>query len=341
MDSAKPTEDKPADGAPADAGNPTQGAPADALSKTNEELSAEAVADPNNPTPSAEAPVKPKGFKAFLKKVNVYLLGFVLVASVVAATGIVSYLNSKKAPETPSLATQGLSTEALKQLANSDATVGSAAQTLTIQGNAIFSGQVLVRGSLDVAGGIKLGGDFETQDLTVAGTSNLADAQANSLQVANNTALQGTTTMKDLNVAGATAFSGPVTAAQITVTRLILAGNGSLTVPNHLSFSGATPGRSIVDAGTLGAGGTVNINGSDTSGTINVNTGVSPTSGCFVRVNFAQPFVSTPHVVVTPIGQATADLRFYVTRTTNNFSVCSLNAAPGGQVFAFDYFITG
>lgn len=342
MDSSKPNEEKPAEGnAENSTGEAQQGAPVDALGKTNEELNAEAVADPDAPSETTPPPAKPKGIKAVFRKVNLYLLLFMLVVAIAGAVAIVSYLNGKKAPETASLATQELTTEALKQLANSDATVGSSAQTLTVQGNAIFSGQVLVRGSLDVAGGLKIGSTFEAQGLTVSGVSNLAETQVNSLQVANNTALQGVTTVKDLNVAGATAFSGPVTAAQITVTKLILAGNGSLTVPNHLSFSGATPGRSIVDAGSLGAGGTVNVNGSDTSGTINVNTGVGPVAGCFVRVNFAQEFVSQPHVVVTPIGAATGTLQFYVTRTTKNFSVCSLNAAPAGQVFAFDYFITG
>ena len=252
-----------------------------------------------------------------------------------------AYLNNKKVPKTPDVATQQLTTDALKQLANSDATVGSAAQTLTVQGNAIISGQLLVRKDLNVAGSIKLGGDFTAQNITASGKTNLADTQINSLQVAQNTTLQGTVTIaKDLNVAGASALNGPVTAGQITVSKLILSGNGTLQIPNHLSFSGPSPTRSITDAGTLGAGGTVSINGSDTAGTININTGSGPVAGCFVKITFSLAFTAMPHIIASPFGAGTGSLDWYVTKSTTGFSICTLNAAPAGQVMGFDYFVT-
>ncbi len=344
---ASPTpEEKPADAAPP-AGSPseaTQAVPADALAKTNEELAEEGVdVAPGSDTPTTPdgKPIKkPGGIKALFKKINVYLLGFVIVAVVVAATGVVSYLNNKKVPKTPDVATQQLTTDALKQLANSDATVGSAAQTLTVQGNAIISGQLLVRKDLNVAGSIKLGGDFTAQNITASGKANFGDTQINSLQVAQNAALQGTTTVKDLNVAGTTSFGGPVTAAQLTVSKLILSGNGVLQIPNHLSFSGPSPTRSITDAGTLGAGGTVSINGSDTAGTININTGSGPVAGCFVKITFSLAFTTMPHIIASPFGAGTGSLDWYVTKSTTGFSICTLNAAPAGQVMGFDYFVT-
>jgi cytoskeletal protein CcmA (bactofilin family) len=331
--------------APNETPAPTQSAPQDALERTNEELDeaakTEALSSPDGTSPDGTPPKKINPLKKFFKRFNVYLLLFVLIMVIAAAVSVVSYLNSKKTPKTPTIATQQLTTDALKQLANSDATVGDSGQTLTVQGNAIFSGQVLVRSDLNVAGTIKLGGTLSVPALTVSGPSNLATVQANSLQVATGSTFQGTVTIQhDLNVGGTTAFSGPVTAGQITVTKLILSGNAILQVPNHVAFSGPSPARSI-NGSALGAGGSASVNGSDTAGTANINTGSGTAAGCFITMTFAKPYTSTPHVIVTPINAGAGQTQYYVTRNTTSFSICTNNAAPTGQAFAFDYFVTG
>lgn len=327
---------KPDEAAP----SPEQTAPQDALEKTNEELGQEAASETPAPANGTPPPKKVSGLKKFLRRFNVYLLLFLLVVVIAVIVSVVAYLNSKKAPKTPQVATQTLTQDALKQLANSDATVGDSGQTLTVQGNAVFTGQVLVRSNLNVAGTIQLGGDFSVPRITVSDTANLANTQINSLQVANGSTFQGLVTLQNgLNVAGATAFSGPVTAGQITVTKLIMSGNSSLEVPNHIAFTGASPGRQIIPA-TLGVGGSASVNGSDTTGTININTGSSPQPGCFVNITFNRPFASTPHVLISPVNAGAAQTQYYVTRTTTTMSLCTANAAPGNQVFAFDYFIT-
>lgn len=317
---------------------------ADALSLTPEELEQEraerAAADTDLSGLDDELPEKKLSpFKRFLRKVNVYFLIFILVLVVAGVIALVSFLNSQKAPETPDIESQSLTTEALKDLANTDATVGNTAQTLTIQGSAVINGQTLARGNLNVAGNFQTGGTIQTPGLTVSGTTNLGDTQINSLQIASNTAIQGTTTLRDLNVSGATSFSGPVTASQITVTRLILSGNATLEVPNHISFTGATPRRSVNNA-VLGNGGSANLSGSDTAGTINLNSGNNPTPGCFVTVQFNQAYTRQPRVSVTPVGSAAGQLQFYVERSNASFSVCSTNAATSNRSFAFDYFVT-
>jgi cytoskeletal protein CcmA (bactofilin family) len=319
-----------------------QTAPEDALNKSTEELNAEAAAqEAANPTDKPEeVPVKQSAFKKFWKRVDIYLLGFGLLVIIGAAVATVSYLNGKKTPPAAELATQTLTQDALKTLANSDATIGNAAQTLTVQGNAVFDGQVLVRSNLNVAGNIQLGGQLLAPSLTVSGNTNLNATQINSLQVAQNTAIQGTTTLRDLNVAGAATFGNTVTASQITVTRLILSGNAVLQVPNHIAFTGPSPSRTGIDTNALGAGGTASINGSDTTGTININSGNSPGSGCFIRMNFNQAFTGTPHVLISPVNSGAGSLDYYVTRTSTGFSLCSNNAPPANQVFAFDYFVT-
>jgi cytoskeletal protein CcmA (bactofilin family) len=227
----------------------------------------------------------------------------------------------------------------LKSLANTDATVGNTAQTLTIQGSAVINGQTLARSNLNVAGNIQTGGSIQTPSITVSGQSNLGTTQINTLQVASTTSIQGTTTVRDLNVSGAASFSGPITASQITVTRLILSGNASLEVPNHISFTGSTPSRTT-NATVLGNGGSANISGSDTAGTININSGNNPTPGCYITVRFNQSFPRQPRVMVSPVGSAAGQLQYYVNRDSNGFSLCSVNAAVNNQSFAFDYFVT-
>jgi cytoskeletal protein CcmA (bactofilin family) len=318
--------------------------PADALSRTPDDLEQEraerAAADTDLSGLDDELPEKKiSPFKRFLRKVNVYFLIFILVLVVAGAIALISFLNSQKAPETPDIESQSLTTEALKDLANTDASVGNTAQTLTIQGSAVINGQTLARGNLNVAGNFQTGGTVTTPGLTVSGATNLGDTQINSLQIASNTAIQGTTTLRDLNVSGATSFSGAVTASQITVSRLILSGNATLEVPNHVSFTGSTP-RRTTNGSVLGNGGSANISGSDTAGTININSGNNPTAGCFVTVQFNQAFTRQPHVNVTPVGSSAGQLQFYVERSTSSFSVCSTNAASSNKTFAFDYFIT-
>lgn len=321
-----------------------QQVPADALSRTPDELEqeqTEQAATADNTATSAEQPTEKKvsPIKRFFRKANVYFLLFLLLVVVAGAIAIVSYLNSKKTPPAPNIAAQELTEEALRQLANSDATVGNASNTLTIQGNAVIEGQTLMRGNLDIAGNLQTGGSIQGPSLTISGSSNLGETQINSLQVAENTAVQGSTTLRDLNVAGASSFSGAMTASQITVTRLIMSGNAVLEVPNHISFTGPAPGRNI-NVGVLGSGGSASVDGSDTAGTVNINTGNNPTPGCFVQITFNQRFISQPHVVVTPIGPAAGQTQFYVNRSDTNFSICTNNAAPANQAFAFDYFIT-
>lgn len=317
--------------------------PADALSRTPEELEEETnkeIAAADSDTSKTPPTVKKiSSIKQFFRKVNLYFLVFLLLIVTAGAITIVNYLNSQKITPEPSLATQELDSNALKQLANSDATVGNTSQTLTIQGNAIIAGQTLMRGDLNVAGNLKTGGSIQGPSLTISGTSNLGTAQINSLQVATNTAIQGSTTLRDLSVAGTSTFSGAITASQLTVSSLTLSGNAMLHIPNHISFVGPAPSRTI-NTGALGGGGSASIDGSDAAGTVNINTGNGPTAGCFVRINFHQTYASEPHVIVSPVGPSAGQTQYYVDRSKDGFSICAASPAPGNQAFAFDYFVT-
>ena len=339
---------KPAEAENSAAPSPTQ--PSPSLDQPTEgqdngnEAAAASNASPIDSDPSADSePVKkPSGIKAFIKKVNIYLLGFILLVVLAGFIAAISFFNSKKTPPAPNIVNQNLTQDQLKQLSNSNSTIGDTGQTLTIQGSAIITGQALVRGDLNVAGSIKLGGDMAVQNFSAAGTSNLAATQIQSLQVAEGSTLKGPVTVQnDLTVGGAASFNKPITANRLTVTTLILSGNAVLQVPNHIAFTGASPRRQSTDSSALGSGGSASINGSDTTGTVNVNTGGGTGRGCFVTVSFNRPFTSTPHVLITPIGEAAGQTDYYVTRSTSGFSICTHNAAPTHANFAFDYFITG
>ena len=316
-----------------------QQAPADALSRTPDDLQKE-QAEQAAAAKETEEPVKKVSpIKKFFHKVNLYFLMFFLLIVVAGAITIVNYLNSQKASPEASINSQNLSQDALKQLANTDTSVGNTSQTLTIQGNAIIAGQTLMRGNLNVAGNFQSGGSIQSPSLTISGAANLGATQINSLQVATNTAVQGSTTLRDLNVAGSASFAGAVTASQITVSRLVLSGNAVLQVPNHLSFSGPTPHRSV-DTAVLGRGGSASINGSDTTGTINISTGSGTTAGCFAQITFSQAFSGQPHVIISPVGLAAGQTQYYVTRNTTGFNLCASAPAPANQTLAFDYFVT-
>ncbi len=317
-------------------------APADALSRTPDELEQEAAEQATHEgqavsPDSGEKKLSP--LKKFFRRVNVYFLGFILVVIVAGAIAVVNFLNSQKAPAEPNINSQSLTSDTLKQLSNTDVSVGDTSQTLTIQGNAVIAGQGLIRGDLNVAGNIQSGGPIKAPSLTIAGDSNIGKTQADSLQVANSVAVQGSTTLRDLTVAGTSSFGGAITASQITASRLILSGNAVLQIPNHIAFTGPSPSPSTTPA-TLGNGGSASVSGSDTTGTININTGTSPQTGCFIRLTFNQEFTSQPHVIVSPINAGAGLTQYYVTRDTKGFSLCTATPAPGSQTFAFDYFVT-
>lgn len=317
-----------------------QQTPVDALSRTPDELAEEAAAKGVDTDENLVPVKKVSAFKRVMKKINVYFLIFFLLLVVAGVITVVNFINSQKEPEVPSLATQELTEDTLQELANTDASVGDISQTLTIQGNAIIAGQTLMRGDLNVAGNIQSGGSIQGPSLTISGSASLGQAQINTLQVASTLAVNGATTLADLNVAGTSSFNGAVTASQLTVSRLVISGNGVLEIPNHIGFTGATPGIAA-NSGTLGNGGSASASGSDTAGTVNINTGNNPAAGCFARLTFRAAYTTQPKVIISPVGPGASQTQYYVDKNTTGFSVCTTNAAPANQQFSFDYFIAG
>jgi len=107
-------------------------------------------------------------------------------------------------------------------------------------------------------------------------------------------------------------------------------------VKGALSCGGAVV--SYQHANILVNGGTAAISGTDTAGTVNINTGNNPVAGCLVTLTFNHAFSNTPHVVLTATNTAAAGLQYYVTPSSANFSVCA-NNPTAGQAYTFDYFV--
>lgn len=286
--------------------------------------------------PDAPAP-KPPLFKRLWQKLNIYLLLFILV--ILVAIGIVVFFTVKDKKQTTSsgnVPTQGLSEESLKQLANSDATIGSPKQVLTVESNAIFAGTVLVRNDLEVAGTIRVNGALALPGITVSGSSTFNQIQASTLGITGAATVNGTLTARSgLSVNGNSNFSGGVSATQITTGSLQL--NGDLVLTRHITAGGPIP--SIAQGTAVGAGGTASVSGSDTTGSITINTGSSPGAGCFATITFTRAFSGTPHIALTPVGASAASIDYYVNRSTSNFSVCTISPSGAGQTFGFDYII--
>ena len=285
---------------------------------------------------AAPPPVKKSFIKTLWAKFNIYLMLFVLV--MVIAIGLLVMVTTKSKETDHSLTSQGLSQDDLKQLASTDVTVGNPKQILTVQSNAVFAGAVLIRSGLEVAGALKVGGGLSIADITVSGTAKISTADIDNLTVSGALNIQNNLSVRGgLTVSGPASFTGGMTVNSLLTGALQL--NGDLNLTHHLTAGGTIP--SIAKGAAVGSGGTVSLSGSDTSGSIVINTGSAPPAGCFATITFSQKFNNTPHVVVTPVGSGAAELDYYITRSTSSFIVCAANPAPGSQTFGFDYVVMG
>jgi cytoskeletal protein CcmA (bactofilin family) len=310
-------------------------------SSAAEDDSLEAPADTTQATPSSETPAIPtaKGGKVGVVKKfglfrNLYLLVFAILLIAAGAVVYVSIKASKKETKTTKVTT--LTDQQLSSLKGNTTLVGDAKQTLDIQSNTIFEGQVLLRADLDVAGTIKTGGKLSLTSLAVGQEGTFGQLGVNNgLNVGGDTTLQGQLTVqKNLDVNGTASF-GALSVSSLTVSTLQL--RGDLSLNRHIVTSGGTPGRTKGTA--VGGGGTASVSGSDTAGTVTINTGSSPPTGCFITVGFKNNYGATPHVVISPSNSSSANLRYYTNRSSTSFSVCTASAPSSGTTYIFDYIV--
>lgn len=279
----------------------------------------------------------PGPLKKYSHRFNIYLLFFALVLVLAGAILVITAMASKSTKDPTTIDSQKLSGNALKQLSSSDTTVGDPKQVLNVQSNAVFSGKVMIKDTLEVAGQIKVGGPLSLPGITVSGESNFDQLNVGkAMNVGGDTNLQGQLSVKkNLAVTGTGTFGGALTAPSISTGSFQLLGDLQLT--KHIEAGGPTPGHSV--GGAVGSGGTSSVSGSDTAGSVNVNTGSNPGAGCFITVNFSSRFNAVPHVLITPVGSDAGTVTYYVNRTSSDFSICASTPPPANASFGFDYFI--
>lgn len=275
--------------------------------------------------------------KGIAGKFNVYLLLFMLIIVIAGIVTFISYQQNKSAAKkaNEAISTTPLSEQDLEKLRQTDVKVGDPKQILSVESNAIFAGKVLIRDSLEVAGQIKVGGPLNLPGISVSGTSIFDQVQISNLQISGNATIEGQLNVQSgLNVTGNLTVGGTISAGRLNIETLAV--NKDLQLSRHIDAGGGTPG--ISGGSALGSGGTTSLSGTDTAGTININTGGGTVAGCFASVSFTQSF-NSPHVVVTPVGSSAGSLNFYINRGGSGFSVCTNSPAPAGQSFAFDYIV--
>ncbi|NBU33134.1 hypothetical protein EB118_01500 [bacterium] len=272
-------------------------------------------------------------FQAFIRsligRINVYLLLFIFIVILSGIVFIVAIQTSKNQVKRDQSATQKLSEEALKSLQGSDTKVGDPKQLLSIESNAVFTGKVLIRDSLEVAGAIKVGGTLTLPGISVSGTSLFDQVQLNNLSVSGNATVQGQLTVqRGLSVAANGSFAGTLSAPVITTDKLVL--NQDLQLNQHIDAGGPTPTISVGSA--TGVGGTASINGSDTAGTVTINNGGGATTGIVATVTFALRFKSIPHIIITPVCPTGCNFTPYIiNRSVNEFTLAISGSNPGGS----------
>lgn len=158
--------------------------------------------------------------------------------------------------------------------------------------------------SFDISN-LNVSGNIEVSDITVSSSANVQN-----LTVSQNVQIEG-----NLSVAGTATF-------------------GDIIVNGHIVSGGSIPSSS---AGASLAEGSVNVDGTDTAGSISIDTTAGSGNGELARINFASTFGSTPRVTLTPTNSAASGVEYFVTKTATGFTVNVSGGLVAGQKLSFDY----
>ena len=104
----------------------------------------------------------------------------------------------------------------------------------------------------------------------------------------------------------------------------------------------SSPSAYVIGAGAGGGASVASHSGTDSHGTVTINTGTSPAAGTIVTITFAQPFVGTnPPIVQIEPKDAGATGLYYANCTNTTLTVKAAAAVPASTTAAFDYFVVG
>lgn len=329
----------------------------DSLDPTNKQSTIDAMADQSNQDTDPNAQVtrpKPKGLKGLFSKVNIYLVIFIFLVVVAGAAYVVMYFMNQRA-EDIKIETTKITEETLEQLKTSDAVVGDPRQILTIESNAVITGKVVMKDTLDVAGELNVGGALSIDSINTAGTGAFQALQTNDLQAAGNVAIGGlldvagtistgenVSVARDINGGGRLDIGGQATiGGNLNVNGTISAKgiNFDEISITRINISGNNPGIAV--GGAAGGGGTASVSGTDTAGTAIINTGGGTGAGILATINFTGAFKSNnPHPVIAPNGPGCSNIGYYITNVSaTQFSIATSTSPPPGTSCRFNYIV--
>ena len=259
-------------------------------------------------------------------------IGLAVIVLIGLVIGGTMLLTKKPAPvKQPAAApvtinTQSLDNGVLTQLTN-QAAPNETKQQLTVAPDTLFKKNVEINGT------------FTTDSTATVG---------NSLNVGGNQNVKGSSTLQgavginsNLAVRGALSVGGALSAGSLSVGNLVVTtvtASGALNFGGHLVPSGATP-ASVASVGA--GGGSVVIEGNDTSGTIIITTGSgAQLAGEMAITTFKTKFATTPRVQLTALNGSAADLHFYASRSAGFFTINSTTTPTASSTYAFDYFVS-
>ena len=312
-------------------------------------------------TQTATAPTErklvPRHHQTYHPSHRATFIGLAVVVAILAINAVIIGFVLKGQSKSKSQANQGLvqvSQAALDKLGVNQSSGGDLGVQLVVNPNAKFNGNLTIGGDTSIAGQLKLNSKFTATDASLAqleaGNTSLQKLNVNGdtttgnlnlrqdLLVTGTSRLQGPTIMSQLltvnnnvNIAGALSVGGTLAVNSLHVSTIIV--DGTATIGGHIITSGVVPG--VSGGSGLGSNGTASISGNDQAGTVGVNAGVGASGGLVASISFHSRYATTPHVVVTPIGNVGT---FYISRTSSGFSIYVGNAlSPGG--YAFDYIV--
>ena len=236
--------------------------------------------------------------------------------------------------------------------------VGDLGALLTVGPDAKFNGALTVGKDVSIAGQLKLNSKFTASDASLtqleAGNTSLSKLNVNGDSTVSNLNLRN-----DLQVTGTSRLQGPVIVSQLltvnnnanisgslsvggilSVNSLHVGGlttDTTLTIGGHVITRGNAPGISRYAIAAFGSNGTVSISGTDAAGTIGINIGANPSGGgCFAHVTFVSSYATTPHVVISAMGNI--GYTYVQGKTAAGFDVCASGpTSPGG--YTIDYIV--
>jgi len=329
----------------------------DSLDPSSKQSTVDIMADQSNqdidPTKTVPQP-QAKGIKKIFGKVNIYLVLFIFIVVVAGAAYTVMFFMNKKA-EDVRIETTKITEATLEQLKTSDAVVGDPRQILTIESNAVITGKVIMKDTVDVAGALSVGGPLSLTSINTAGAGTFQSIQTNDLQAAGNASIGGLldvvgtiSTGENMSVAGNINGGGRLDIGGQAVIGGNLNVNGVISAKGinfdqisitRININGNNPGVSV--GGAAGGGGTASVNGTDTAATVTINTGGSTGTGVLATINFTGAFNSSnPHPVITPNGPGCANIAYYITNVSaTQFSIATATTAPPGATCRFNYIV--